>query len=398
MAAALESQRLTNETSMRAQPRRYANAAAMIAALTPSYPVFCLRPHLARQAARLFLDRFPGRVLYAVKCNPHPGVLQAFYDEGVRHFDTASLPEIALVREMFRDAECYFMHPIKGRAAIRAADQVYNVEHYVVDSMDELKKVFEETNQDAPTIFVRLAIPGAGATYDFSTKFGARPAEAVELLKAVKAEGAHAAICFHVGSQCTNPKAYGTALKLVGDVLEGAKVDIDYLDIGGGFPAEYVGMEVPPFEDFMAEIETGVANLRLRRDCVLMCEPGRALAARSMSLVVQVHLRKGDALYINDGVYGSFNEVATGRMRSRAHALRLKGNLSSDLMDFTIFGPTCDSVDVLPVSVRLPVDIAEGDWIEFAHMGAYSNAIATKFNGFHPDTFVQVEDDPPLGN
>jgi ornithine decarboxylase len=121
------------------------DARAMIGKLTPSYPVYCLRPGVLAATAREFLERFPGRVLYAVKCNPHPLVLRALYDAGIRHFDTASLPEIALIHEMFPDTSAYFMHPVKARAVIRTSYEVYGVRHFVIDHPSELVKVMDET-------------------------------------------------------------------------------------------------------------------------------------------------------------------------------------------------------------------------------------------------------------
>jgi ornithine decarboxylase len=390
----LDARPVESESGMRPQQPRFANARAMVTALKPSYPVYCVRPRVVKAAARAFLDEFPGRVLYAVKCNPHPLMLRALYDEGIRHFDTASLAEVAQVRELFRDAECYFMHPVKGRGAIKAADEVYAVEHFVVDTKDELYKVLDEAGGEGLAIFVRIATPSAGAAYDLSVKFGAKPAEAVELLQAVKAEGCQAGLAFHVGSQCTMPRAYRTAIDLVGEVLDAARVDIHYLSVGGGFPVSYLGNGAPPLADFIAEIEAGLKTLKLRRDCVLMCEPGRALVAEGMSLVCQIYLRKGDCIYINDGIYGSLSETVTARLRFPVDLIRLNGDHSDEMRDFTVYGPTCDSTDVLPAPVRLPADVREGDWIEFGRVGAYSNALATRFNGFYPDAYVQVEDEP----
>jgi ornithine decarboxylase len=380
-------------TGLRPPQRRYENAQAMVAALKPSYPVYCVRAGEVKAAARRFLDAFPGRVLYAVKCNPHPLILKALYEEGIRHFDTASLAEVAQVRELFRDAECYFMHPVKARSAIKTADEVYAVEHFVVDHMDELYKVLDSAGGEGLAILVRVATPSAGAAYDLSAKFGARPAEAVELLTAIRSEGCQAGISFHVGSQCLLPRAYRTALGIVGEVIDAAKVDIHYLDVGGGFPSTYLGSVAPPLDEFIGEIEDGLRDLRLRRDCVLMCEPGRALVATGMSLVTQVQLRKGDSLYINDGVYGSLSETVTARLRFPARRIRLTEADSEEAADFTIYGPTCDNTDMLPLPVRLPADMREGDWIEFGHIGAYSNALSSRFNGFYPDTYVQVDDE-----
>ncbi|MFQ5958296.1 MAG: type III PLP-dependent enzyme [Alphaproteobacteria bacterium] len=372
----------------------FESARAMVAAMTPSYPVYCLRPAVLAQAARRFLEAFPGRVLYAMKCNPHPRVLRALYDAGIRHFDTASLPEIAQVRELFRDAGAYFMHPVKARAVIKTAYEVYGVRHFVVDHERELAKVHDETGGEGVSIIVRLATPHAGAAYDLSTKFGARPALAAELLKEVRREGCQAGVAFHVGSQCLTPRAYRSALALVGEVAEAAKADIHILDVGGGFPAPYLGVDVPPLDDYMTEIEAGVRALDLRRDCVIMAEPGRALVAGGCSLVVQVLLRKDDQIYVNDGIYGSLSEMVTARVQMPVRLIRLDGEPSAKMRDFTVAGPTCDSLDMLPFPFRLAEDVREGDWIEIGQLGAYSSALRTQFNGFYPDTFVELADAP----
>jgi ornithine decarboxylase len=194
------------------------------------------------------------------------------------------------------------------------------------------------------------------------------------------------------------PGAYREALKLVGEVIEKAKVDLAGLDVGGGFPAEYIGTNMPPLEEFIHEIEEGVKALRLRRDCVLMCEPGRALVAHAISLVVQVQLRKEDQLYINDGIYGSLSEMVDAGIRLPARLLRLKGEPATEQREFILNGPTCDSLDVLPCTFSLPADVEEGDWIEIDRVGAYSHALATRFNGFHPETLVTVHDEPLSGS
>ncbi len=381
------------QTAMEAQ---FPDVRAMVAALKPSYPVYCLRPHVLQRTVENFLDLFPGRVLYAVKCNPHLRVLKALYEAGIRHFDTASLPEIALVREGFPDAGAYFMHPVKGRAVIQTAVRVYGVDTFVVDHMDELAKVLDQTEGgEGVTIVVRIKTPPIeGTFYHLAAKFGAEVAEAATLLKEARSRGCQVGLCFHVGSQCTVPGAYRQALGLVGEVLEQAKVPIQMLDVGGGFPAEYVGSNIPPLEDFIREIEGGVADLKLRRDCVLMCEPGRALVAEGISLVVQVLLRKDNQLYVNDGIYGSLSETVTAGLKLPARAVRLKGEPSRDMQSFILNGPTCDSLDVVPTTFDLPVDVAEGDWIEIDRVGAYSSALASRFNGFYPETLVVVNDRP----
>ena len=261
----------------------------------------------------------------------------------------------------------------------------------MVDHPAELQKVIDETGGEGVTCVVRIATPAAGAAYDLSKKFGIRPAEAADVLKEAKSWGMQTGISFHVGSQCLLPRAYRTALEIVGDVLDAAKVELAMLDVGGGFPAAYQGVQLPPLESYMSEIESGLKMLNLRRDCVTMCEPGRALVAAGMSLVTQVLLRKGDQLYINDGIYGSLSEMVTARVQMPVRAVRLKGPLSQKGMDFTVAGPTCDSIDILPFTFHLPDDLDEGDWIEIGQVGAYGNALRTSFNGFYPDTFVEIE-------
>ncbi len=372
----------------------YATVEDMVAALSPSYPVYCLRPRTLERNARRFLDGFPGRVLYAVKCNPNPLVLKALHAGGIRHFDTASLPEIALVREQFDDAEAYFHHPVKARAQIATAHHVYGVRHFVIDHAVEFEKVREATGGDDDiVVLVRLATPGGFAEIDLSAKFGASPKYAAELLEMVSGAGLTTGLAFHVGSQCLSAAAYRTAMELVGEVLEGRNAPIRYLDVGGGFPIAYPNMEVAPLESFIEAIEAGRASLDLPAECELMCEPGRALVAEGCSLVTQVQLRKERQLYINDGIFGSLSELVVTNIVVPARLIRLDGPTSRESAYFTLFGPTCDSNDVLPRRFRLPADVREGDWIEFGQLGAYSNAAATHFNGFYPETFIEIEDE-----
>jgi ornithine decarboxylase len=372
--------------------RRFVDARAMVAALQPSYPVYCLKPAALIEAAQRFIDLFPGRVLYAVKCNPHPRVLRTLWAGGIRHFDTASLSEIAMVREIFREAGIYFMHPVKGRAVIKTAWRVYGVDHFIVDHPDELAKVLEETDGgDGIAIFVRVKTPQVDGTfYHLSDKFGAEPEAATALLREAHEQGCQTGLAFHLGSQCSDPAAYTAALEMVGGVVEQAKVQLNFLDVGGGFPGYYADTQAPPLEDFIEAIESGVRRLKLRRDCVLMCEPGRALVADGCNLVVQVQLRKDNRLYINDGIYGSLSETVDAGVQYRVRLIRLSGEPSTQLVPFIINGPTCDSLDVLPKPFELPADTREGDWIEFEQTGAYSNALASHFNGFHPETFVEI--------
>jgi ornithine decarboxylase len=367
---------------------------SMVAAMRPGYPVYCLRPHMLAANARRFLDGFPGLVMYAVKCNPHPAVLHHLHEAGIRHFDTASLTEIAAVREGLPDAEAYFMHPVKSRAALLSAAKVYDVRHYVIDHADELAKIAETTGRTGIDVLVRLSTPGADVLFELSRKFGAAPNEAARLLRMVHEAGYRTGLAFHVGSQCGDPGAWRTAMESADTVIREAGVPIHYLDVGGGFPANYDNHAAPPLEDYFTAIGEGLATMPVGPDCIVMCEPGRALVANAISLVAQVHLRKDESLYINDGIFHSMNEPAAVGIRHPARMIRPDGPGARHLAEFTVYGPTCDSTDVIPHTVALPADIGEGDWIEFGQMGAYSNAMSTRFNGFHPETFVTVKSPP----
>lgn len=368
----------------------------VIEELKPGYPVYCLRPNEINRQARFFLDKFPGRVLYAVKCNPQLEVLQALYDAGIRHFDTASLAEIALIREHFPQADCYFMHPVKARAAIRTADQVYNVDHYVIDHEKELEKIVEiKGSGDGSVVLVRIVTPVHDAQYQLSDKFGVPADQAAELLRQVHKAQFQTGVAFHVGSQCRTPKAFADGVETALHVIAEADVPVHYLDVGGGFPALYEDDFPPPLEDYFDSINRAFEQAKLRRDCVLMCEPGRALVASGCTLLTQIQLRKDNKLYINDGIYQSLSETVMGKMKLPARLINPYRSVSSTSRDFTILGPTCDNLDILPTPFHLPDDAEEGDWIEIGQMGAYSNSAATRFNGFFPETFVSV-DAPPL--
>jgi ornithine decarboxylase len=245
-------------------------------------------------------------------------------------------------------------------------------------------------------IVVRMSTPASAQTlYNLSSKFGAPPAQAAELMRAARARGCKVGLSFHVGSQCGDPKAYGTALRMAGETIESAGVMPVCLDVGGGFPAAYANRPVPPLEDYMAAIRAGLKTLALKPTVEIFAEPGRAMVADACSLLTQVQLRKDDRLYINDGIYGSLSELMQAEIHLPARVIRLNGSPSQGLHSFKLNGPTCDSLDVLPGTFELPEDVREGDWIEIDQVGAYSNALATRFNGFYPETFVEVHDEPP---
>lgn len=371
----------------------------LVARQRPEEPMHCLRPDTVTATARVFRDAFPGDVMYAVKCNPEPVILRALHAGGVEHFDCASIAEVRLVRQMFPRAAIHFMHPVKPRGAIREAWAQHGVRDFAFDSADELAKILAETAATGVTgplgLVLRLALPKGGAALDLSGKFGASPDAAATLLRAARPHAALLGLSFHVGSQCTDPLAWRAALALAGGVLRDAGVALEVLDIGGGFPASYPDSEPPPLGAFMAEIEAGVERLALPA-MRLWAEPGRALVAGGASVVVQVQLRRGTALFISDGVYGSLADAGTLGFRYPARLIRPAGPPPSDaLVGFSLLGPTCDSADRMRGPFLLPADIAEGDWIEIGQLGAYGACMRTAFNGFDRACLVEVRD-PPL--
>jgi ornithine decarboxylase len=372
---------------------------AQVERLRPTDPLICLRPAAIVAAGRRFVAAFPGDVLYAVKCNPEPRVLRLLWAGGVRHFDCASLAEVALVRGLLPAAEIHFMHPVKARPAIHEAYRAHRVTDFALDSLDELAKILQETVPlglvgDPPQLglFVRLALPKGGAMYDLSGKFGAPPAEAAELLRAARPHAARLGIAFHVGSQCLDPSAYARAMELAAAVIAQSGVAVDIVDVGGGFPVSYPDVTPPPLDAYLAAIADTVPTARL------WAEPGRALAAAGTSVVVQVQLRRGDTLFVNDGIYGSLSDA--GALGFHFPARRIRPGEDEDPAaphtGFALFGPTCDSADVMRGPFLLPADIDEGDWIELGQLGAYGTCLRTAFNGFDRSELIEVADPPML--
>jgi len=173
--------------------------------------------------------------------------------------------------------------------------------------------------------------------------------------------------------------------------LGDAGVPLACLDVGGGFPAPYEGVTPPDLDAYMAALRDGLARLELAAETELLCEPGRALVAAGMALVVQVLLRKGDSLYLNDGIYGSLIGTALG-IRFATRVIRPNRAVAPETHDFTLYGPTCDGLDVLSYNLALPADTQSGDWIVFDGIGAYSAALRTDFNGFRPEAIVTLDD------
>ena len=351
--------------------------------------IYVLYPQRIEAAAQLFLSSFPGKVLYAVKANPHPAVLKILWGSGIRGFDVASIREIDLVRSTCPDSELYLMHPVKSRRTIRHA-YASGVRHFAFDCAAELGKILVET-QDADDLHLhlRLALPkGGSASMPLDGKYGAGYNEAVALLKAARPVSAKLGVCFHVGSQCMDPADYIQALSYVHGLLDAANVSIDSLDCGGGFPVAYPGLAPAPMQTYFDRIQKGLDIFGFS-ELDIIGEPGRALCGEGGSTLTRVELRKGPDLYLNEGSYGSLFDAAQCAWKYPVK-LHRTGDASAETMEFRFFGPTCDSLDTMAGPFELPSDTREGDWIEVCHLGAYGQALASDFNGFQSNATVAV--------
>ena len=380
----------------------FKNITSMVKSIQPTNPVHCWHIHETKPNVDAFINHFPGTPFVAIKANPEPKLLQYLYDNGIRSFDVASLNEVKLARGMFPDARLAFMNPIKNREAIRTAYNHYGVRDFSLDTIDELTKILDETNNATDLgLHVRLAVPKGQSAYDVSgNKFGAPREVAIELLQKIKATGNRVGICFHAGSQIANPSSYQMAIEYSGKLLQDANVAPDVFDVGGGFPVVYCEKNPIPLEEFFSVISICLKALNLPSTCEIWCEPGRAVTAGSQSLVVQVQLRKGDWLHINDGVYGSLFEADTINKQSYPVELirldKTQRKPSKKLIPFSFYGPTCDSVDRMPGPFLLPEDTREGDWVVIHMHGAYGTCSQSTFNGFYSDTHVEIG--PKLAN
>ena len=368
--------------------------AAEIAKLRPVQPVTLLRPHAARRAARYFVEKFPGRSLYAVKANPSPELLKLLWAEGVTHFDVASLGEVRLVAETLPAAILCFMHPVKAEEAIAEAYFKHGVKTFSLDAMDELDKIMRATRGATDlNLLVRIRVSSDHSKLSLATKFGADPSELTRLLFATRQAADAMGICFHVGSQAMSPAAYAEAMSRVREAIVDAAITVDIVDVGGGFPSSYPGMEPPPLDTYFSVIHHLFEALPISYSAELWCEPGRALCAEYASVLVRVEKRRGDELYINDGAYGALFDAAHIAWRYPVSLVREPG---SDVrsMPFSFYGPTCDDLDHMVGPFELPGDVCAGDYIEIGMLGAYGCAMRTGFNGFTVGENVIVEDEP----
>jgi ornithine decarboxylase len=376
---------------------KHHSALGLAIASRPVQPVTLIRPHAARRAARFFIEKFPGRSLYAVKANPSPDLLRLLWEEGVTHYDVASIAEVRLLAQTLPDAVQCFMHPVKAEEAIAEA-YALGVRTFSLDTMEELDKIVRATATDGRpagdlNLCVRIRVSSDHAKLSLASKFGAEPDEMRELLFATRQAADALGICFHVGSQAMTPAAYAEAMERVRAAIVEAAVTVDIVDVGGGFPSVYPGMEPPALEAYFEVISRAYESLPISYSAELWCEPGRALCAEYASLLVRVEKRRGDTLYINDGAYGALFDAAHIGWRFPVRLVRDEESNARD-MPFSFYGPTCDDLDHMAGPFHLPADVGPGDYIEIGMLGAYGCAMRTGFNGFGAVTKVIVDDEP----
>jgi len=363
--------------------------------LKPEGPVYCIRKKPIQVASKTFQNKFPGKILYAVKTNPHPEVLETITKNGINNFDVASIKEIEDIKKINPKAKCFFMHTVKSRESIKEAYFKHKIKTFSLDTKDELIKIIETTNQAKDLeLFVRVSVSNEHAEIDLSKKFGALTSEAIGLLRLTKQYAKKIGLSFHVGSQCMHPISYKKGIEEIGNIIKKTKIIPDYINVGGGFPTIYPDLVPQSLDSYFEEIKKALKNLKLDRLPEIICEPGRALVAESGSTIIRVNLRKKQKLYINDGTYGTLFDAGVPNIVYPSRLIKIGKMISKKLTAFDFYGPTCDSLDYMKGPFILPNNIKENDYIELGQLGAYGLTFRTGFNGFYSNEIYEVDDNP----
>tara|TARA_B100000579_G_scaffold146661_1_gene119007 strand:- start:2188 stop:3366 length:1179 start_codon:yes stop_codon:yes gene_type:complete len=375
--------------------QKFSSVDELVRNIQPVDPVYCIRPNSIRTACSWFKNNFPGKILYAVKTNPNEKILKYIVESGIEKFDVASINEIKLIKKIYPKAHAYYMNTIKSREHIKEAYFNYNIKDFAFDSKDELQKIIEATdNAKDLTLYLRVCISNEHAEIDLSQKFGALPSEALGLLRLSKGYASKVGLSFHVGSQCMHPISYAKGIRDLGNIIKKTKIIPDFINVGGGFPSVYPDLNPLPLENYTNEIKKAFDDLKLEKKPELMCEPGRALVAESGSSIVKIVLRKKQKLYINDGTYGSLFDAGVPNFVLPTRMISNGRITSKKLTPYSLYGPTCDSIDYMKGPFVLPNNLKEGDYLEMGQLGAYSLTFRTKFNGFYSDQILEVQDKP----
>jgi ornithine decarboxylase len=336
------------------------------------------------------------QVYFAVKANSDPAIVKTFYDVG-GSFDVASVAEFMTVHDCIKHLPAkqrqdfiwdriIYANPIKAIETLQKLDPYKPLVTY--DNHEEVLKIARYAPRSG--LVLRLRVPNTGSIVELSSKFGALPGEAVDLIAFAHNNGLEVeGLSFHVGSQCTNPQNYVQALQLSAGIFAEAKsrgFNMKLLDIGGGFPAHYDDT-VPAFKSLARTINSELDRL-FPAPTEILAEPGRFLVASAATAVAKIigkAVRGGKlCYYLDDGVYHTFSGVIFDHCQ-----YHLKSFRKGPLQICSVFGPTCDALDTISLAEQLP-DMDLGDYVYSENIGAYAAASSTWFNGFPPATVVHV--------
>jgi ornithine decarboxylase len=331
----------------------------------------------------------PGvELFYAIKSLPHPAAIQTLEQLGAG-FDIATSGEIELLWDQrARPRHTIHTHPIKRDADIRDALR-FGCTTFVVDNIYELEKFIEYRHRVG--LLIRVSFPNPASPVDLSRKFGCKPEEVELLLQKASNMGLHVkGLSFHAGSQCPEPSNHVHAIQqctqIIEDVYNNTGKLLSILDIGGGFPVEYIG-DACDTETFCQPIREALKQLPV--NVHVIAEPGRFLSASAMTTISTVmgKAHRGDSIwyYLDDGVYGSYS----GQIYDHAtYPLTIFSDHTEE--ERAVFaGPTCDSIDVIAENLTMP-PLNIGDIVVGKQMGAYTSASATDFNLFKRAQIVVI--------
>jgi ornithine decarboxylase len=319
---------------------------------------------------------------YAMKCNPHPAVLRRLQLLG-SNFEIASAPELDTLLELGVDpAQVIYSNPVKPISHIERTFRG-GVARFAFDSLDELAKLGAAAPGSA--VVVRLGAQPERSDVPSEGKFGVDPDVAVTLLLAAREYGLRPhGVAFHVGSQMLTPSAWKAPLQSVAQIMNELlrhDVFLGLIDVGGGFPARYGTVPLPP-DEYGAVILDGLAELPYPVSVV--AEPGRALVAEAGTLtatVIGMAERAGERwVHLDVGAFNGFMESLETRNRLRYPVGDSRGSARRDRYHLT--GPTCDSQDTILFDVELSADLVTGDQVYVGSAGSYTIVYASAFNGF----------------
>ena len=319
--------------------QKFKSVEDLVNQLKPTLPVYCIRTKSIKLASEYFQKNFPGKILYALKTNPHPAVLKTIVESGINNFDVASIKEIETIKHISHNADCSYMHTVKSRESIKEAYFKYNVKTFSLDTKDELMKILESTNYAKDLkLFVRVSVSNEHAEIDLSKKFGAINNEATGLFRLTRQYSKKIGLSFHVGSQCMHPISYSKGIFEIGNVIKKTKIIPDVINVGGGFPTIYPDLVPQSLKNYFEEINKALKNLKIKKIPEIICEPGRAIVAESGSTVVRVDLRKKQKLYINDGTYGTLFDAGVPNIVYPSKMITNGRIISKKLTSFDFYG------------------------------------------------------------